>query len=146
LAELGTQLAAALGRDVSLHGFGTSLLNSLRPNTRMIGYMRQLRARGYRMAICTNNVREWEQQWRAKLPVDEVFDVVVDSAFVGSRKPDPEIYRITLDRLKVRPEAALFIDDMELNCDAARRQGINTVHFRATEQAIAEIEAALIAA
>jgi putative hydrolase of the HAD superfamily len=146
LEELGAQLAAALGREVSLHGFGTSLLDSLRPNTRMIDYMRELRARGYRMAICTNNVREWEQQWRAKLPVDEVFDVVVDSAFVGSRKPEPEIYRITLDRLEVRPEATLFIDDMELNCDAARQHGIKTVHFRTTEQAIEEIEVALDAA
>ena len=40
------------------------------------------------MAILTNNVREWEPIWRAKLPVDEIFETVVDSAFVGMRKPD----------------------------------------------------------
>ena len=40
------------------------------------------------------------------LPVDEIFDVVVDSAFVGSRKPEPRIYEITLDRLGVPAPAA----------------------------------------
>ena len=39
--------------------------------------------------MLTNNVREWEPLWRPMLPVDEIFDVVVDSGFVGMRKPDP---------------------------------------------------------
>ena len=52
----------------------------------MIDYVREFRDRGYALAICTNNVREWEPLWRAMLPVDEIFDVVVDSAFVGARK------------------------------------------------------------
>ena len=51
--------------------------------------MRELRERGYRMAILTNNVREWEELWRSKLPVDEIFELVVDSAWVGMRKPEP---------------------------------------------------------
>ena len=67
--------------------------------------MRKLRDQGYKLGICTNNVREWEPLWRAKLPVDEIFSVVVDSAFVGSRKPEPRIYEITLERLG-RPRAA----------------------------------------
>ena len=45
-------------------------------------------------------MREWEPLWRAKLPeIDELFEVVVDSAFVGLRKPDPAIYELTLERL-----------------------------------------------
>jgi epoxide hydrolase-like predicted phosphatase len=106
----------------------------------MIGYMRELRARGYKLAICTNNVREWEQLWRAKLPVDEIFDVVVDSAFVGTRKPERRIYEMTLERLGVSAEAALLIDDIELNCDAARELGIEAIWFRSNEQTIAEVE------
>ena len=62
--------------------------------------MRELRGRGIRAALLTNNVREWEPLWRAKLPeVDELFELVVDSAFVGLRKPDPAIYTLTLERL-----------------------------------------------
>ena len=129
-----------------MNGFGQRYLESLHPNAQLIEYMRALRARGYRMAICTNNVREWEQLWRAKLPVDEIFDVVVDSAQVGVRKPDREIYAITIERLGVEPAAALLIDDIELNCDAAREFGMSAVWFRSNEQAIADIEAALAAA
>ena len=105
--------------------------------------MRELRGRGYKMAICTNNIREWEAHWRAMLPVDEIFDVVVDSAFVGSRKPEPRIYEITLERLDASPEAALFIDDVEVNCEGARKLGIEAIRFRSNDQAIEDIEAAL---
>jgi putative hydrolase of the HAD superfamily len=105
--------------------------------------MRALKDRGYRMAICTNNVREWEPLWRAKLPVEEIFSVVVDSGFVGVRKPEPEIYALTLDRLGVAPDAALLVDDIELNCEAARALGMQAVWFRSTDQAIEEIESAL---
>jgi putative hydrolase of the HAD superfamily len=111
----------------------------------MIELMQELRGRGYRMAICTNNVREWEPLWRAKLPVDEIFDVVVDSGFVGYRKPEPQIYELTLERLGIGAPAALFVDDIETNCTAARELGMDAVWFQSTEQAITEIEAALAA-
>jgi putative hydrolase of the HAD superfamily len=88
-------------------------------------------------------VREWEPRWRGMLPVDEIFEVVVDSAFVGMRKPDPEIYELTLEQLGVPAERALFLDDIEVNCDAARGLGMTAVHFRQADQAIAELESAL---
>ena len=93
------------------------------PNEPMIGYMRELRERGYKLAICTNNVREWEHRWRAMLPVEEIFDVVVDSAFVGTRKPEPRIYELTLEALGVDAGSALLIDDIEANCAGARERG-----------------------
>lgn len=143
LRELGDELSARLGRPVEMHTFGAAVYEHLQPNQRMINYMRDLRERGYHLAICTNNVREWEARWRSMLPVDEIFEVVVDSAFVGVRKPDPEIYQLTLERLGVPASAALFVDDVEVNCDAARETGMRTVRFRDTEQALAEIEAVL---
>jgi putative hydrolase of the HAD superfamily len=109
----------------------------------MIELMRGLRSRGMRMALLTNNVREWEPLWRSMLPVDEIFALVVDSAFVGCRKPEPEIYEITLERLGVAAEQCLFVDDVEDNCAAAGRLGMAAVHFRDNEQAIADITAAL---
>lgn len=143
LRAVSAELTAQLERPIELHGFGERYFEHLHPNARMIDYMRELKRRGYKLAICTNNVREWEQLWRAKLPVDEIFDEVVDSAFVGSRKPEPRIYEITLERLQVPAGATLFIDDVELNCTAARELGLSAVWFRSTEQAIAEIEHAL---
>ena len=49
--------------------------------------------------MLTNNVREWEPVWRPMLPVDEIFETVVDSGFVGVRKPEARIYEMTLERL-----------------------------------------------
>ena len=140
LEALSIELSEQLGRSVSMHDFAARFFEHLHPNEPMIDYMRGLRDRGYKLGICTNNVREWEPLWRAKLPVDEIFSVVVDSAFVGSRKPEPRIYEITLERLGVPAQAALLIDDVEHNCTAARELGMRAVWFRDTDQAIAEID------
>lgn len=143
LARLGGVLSASLGRPVELEEFGPRYFAHLEPNPPVIECMRDLRARGYRMALLTNNVREWEPLWRPMLPVDEIFEVVVDSGFVGLRKPDREIYDLTLERLGLPAEACLFVDDTEVNCETARRLGMTVVHFRDSEQALAEIAAEL---
>jgi putative hydrolase of the HAD superfamily len=146
LGALSRGLSEQLGRTIQMDDFGERYFAHLKPNLEMIEYMRQLRGRGYQLAICTNNVREWESRWRAMLPVEEIFKVVVDSAFVGARKPEPRIYEITLERLGVSADAALLIDDVEINCQAARELGMAAVWFRSSEQAIADSEAALTAA
>ena len=114
----------------------------------MLDLMRELRDRGFRMAILTNNVREWEELWRSKLPLDEIFELIVDSAWVGMRKPDPAIYRLTVERLDagLEPTECLFVDDNELNVEAASELGMVAVQFRSNEQAIGEIRAAVEAA
>jgi putative hydrolase of the HAD superfamily len=143
LAELGAQLREDLGRDIEMHSFAERYFGHLDANDAMIAFLRELRGRDYRLAILTNNVREWEPRWRGMLPVDELFELVVDSAFVGLRKPDPAIYRLTCDRLGVAPERCLFVDDVEPNCAAARELGMTAVLFRSSEQAIAEVREAL---
>ena len=143
LDRLERELSQQVDRPIELGRFGESYFAGLDPNEELIAYMRALRERGYRMAILTNNVREWEPRWRAMLPVDEIFELVVDSAFVGMRKPDLEIYELTLERLGLPASACVFVDDTEVNCDAARALGMVAVHFRSSDQAIADIEAAL---
>jgi len=143
LERLGDGLEPLVGHRPHLHRFREVFLGALDPNAEMIALMAELRESGLRMAMLTNNVREWEPLWRAKLPVDEIFETVVDSAFVGARKPEARIYEITVERLGLAPQACLFIDDMELNCEAARELGFRAVHFRDNEQAIGEIRAAL---
>lgn len=144
LRDLGVQLSGALDREVDVMDFGEFYFRELHPSEVMLDFMRGLQQRGYRMALCTNNVREWEPYWRPQTPVDEIFSVVVDSGFVGVRKPDHKIYALTLERLGVQAETALLVDDMELNCTSAREMGMQAVHFRDAEQAIAEIEALLV--
>lgn len=143
LDALSVQLTAQLERPVALDDFGELYFAALTPNVPFIEYMRDLRARGYRMAICTNNVREWSQRWRAMVPVEEIFDVVVDSSAVGARKPEPRIYEVTLAELGVEPASAVMIDDLEINCAGARELGMRAVWFQSTEQAMADVDAAL---
>lgn len=138
-------LERELGGEVRLDKMSETYFENLHPNEPMIDYMRTLRARGLRMALLTNNVREWEPLWKAKLPdIDEIFELVVDSAFVGMRKPDPEIYVLTVERLDgIQPEECLFVDDIDVNCHAAQALGMTAVHFRDSDQAIGEMEAVL---
>jgi putative hydrolase of the HAD superfamily len=143
LRRLEEALEPEVGRPVALQGFSDAYFANLHPNQELVDYLRAVRTRGLRLALLTNNVREWEAQWRAKLPVDELFEVVVDSAFVGMRKPDREIYELTLERLGLPAQACLFVDDTDVNVEAARALGMRAVQFHSTDQVIAEVEAAL---
>jgi putative hydrolase of the HAD superfamily len=145
LKKLSTELAVDLGHEPELHRFGEIYFDALRVNEPMIEVMRDARDRGFRMALLTNNVREWEPRWRSMVAVDEIFELVVDSAFVGMRKPEPEIYELTVERLGdgIAPDDCIFVDDVEVNVATARAIGMRGIHFRDNEQAIPEIEAAL---
>jgi putative hydrolase of the HAD superfamily len=145
LKKLSTELAVDLGHEPELHRFGEIYFDALRVNEPMIEVMRDARNRGFRMALLTNNVREWEPRWRSMVAVDEIFELVVDSAFVGMRKPEPEIYELTVERLGdgIAPDDCIFVDDVEVNVATARAIGMRGIHFRDNEQAIPEIEAAL---
>jgi len=144
LRKLGDALEPALGHRPQLHRFREIYFDALHPNEPMIDLMRRAKERGYRMGLLTNNVREWEPVWRTMLPVDEIFEVVVDSGFVGMRKPDREIYDLTLERMGgPSPPECLFIDDTDVNCDTARELGMSAVHYRDNNQAMTDIRNAL---
>lgn len=143
IERLEDGLETILDHRPHLHHFRQKFWGALHPNEEMIELMRELQARGLKMAMLTNNVREWEPLWRSMLPVDEIFEEIVDSAFVGCRKPEARIYELTLERIGMSAEACLFIDDLHPNIEGAEAAGMQAVHFRDNEQAIAEIRAAL---
>ena len=143
LQALEAELAEELGREVSMHAFTDHYSAGLSHNEGLVAFLRHARGAGYRLALLTNNVQEWEPRWRPRWPIDELFETVVDSGFVGMRKPDRAIYELTLDRLGLPAEACVFIDDLEHNVVAAREIGLHAVHFRHTEQAIGEVRAVL---
>jgi putative hydrolase of the HAD superfamily len=143
LERMADELEGDLGHRPEMHRFGEIYFEALHPNEPMIELMRELKADGLRLALLTNNVREWEPVWRSMLPVDEIFEFVVDSAFVGCRKPERRIYEIALERLGLPATSCLFVDDVEVNVEAARELGLTAVHFRANDQAIPEMRAAL---
>jgi putative hydrolase of the HAD superfamily len=142
--EFRARIEPHLDDGFDLTRLSTLYFERMQPNRAMIEFVREVRGRGLSTALLTNNVREWEPLWRAKLPeIDELFEVVVDSAFVGMRKPDPAIYELTLARLGLAGEECVFVDDLEVNCEAARGLGMTAVRFERAEQAIPELRSAL---
>jgi putative hydrolase of the HAD superfamily len=141
IAGLEATLTEVTGRPVSLDGYGARLMGELEPNEPLLARYRELGASGVRLAILTNNVREWHDIWRSAFDIDTLFELVVDSAFEGTRKPEPRIYEITLDRLGLEAGDCVFIDDVEVNVTAARDLGLHGIHFRDTDQVLAELDA-----
>ena len=99
----------------------------LRACDEMVETVRRVRAAGYRTGLLTNTAREWQATWRQLVPLDELFDVVLDSSVVGLRKPDPAIYRLACQQLGVVPAECLFVDDLECNVAAARGLGMEAL-------------------
>jgi len=111
----------------------------------MVDSVKRARAAGCKTAILTNNIVEGRDFWRPLIPLDELFDVVVDSSEIGMRKPDPRIYLHTLALLGgIAPERALFLDDFEGNVKGAQAIGMLAVLVEPDPTAaIARIDEAL---
>ena len=115
LAEIG---GGGRGRRLPIRGlgemFGGDALRRPIDRSIVVDSVRAVRARGLRTGIITNNIREYGDAWRGQLPIDELFDTVVDSSHEGVRKPNPVIYHTALERLGVaNPSHAVFLDDFE---------------------------------
>lgn len=133
--------ADGLGLDL---GFMASMLGELEVYDVMVDAARTLRSGGYRTALLTNNIAEGRDSWRPMLPLDDLFDDVVDSSEVGMRKPNPMIYRLVLDRLGgVAPERAIMLDDHPGNCGGARHIGMQAILVDDPDVAVDELHAML---
>jgi HAD superfamily hydrolase (TIGR01509 family) len=107
----------------------------------VVDVARVLRSR-YRVALLSNAFPTQREVILDQHGVDvhAEFDVYVNSSEVGISKPDPAIYELTLERLRVAPEQAIFLDDSLRNIDSARQLGIHAVHFVQPDVSLAELE------
>jgi putative hydrolase of the HAD superfamily len=103
------------------------MLAGISPATEMIAAVGTIRKAGLGTAILTNNLDGLP--WRSAFEADALVDVVVESWQVGMRKPNAEIFELTLDRLGGVPaERALFLDDFPWNIAGAEAAGLQTLH------------------
>ena len=110
----------------------------------MLAALEALRRR-YRIALLTNGFQGQDahiEQLTGRHPT-RLVDHYVNSAEVGLRKPMPAIFQITLERLGVQPDEAIFIDDNPVNIAAARAAGLHVIPFETPAQALATLEALL---
>ena len=90
----------------------------------MVKFVHDLKDNGFRIGILTNNVREFREMWWPLMDFEDVFDTIVDSHEVAMRKPNPDIYHLTMNRLGAEPTRTAFLDDLQANVDAANAVGM----------------------
>jgi putative hydrolase of the HAD superfamily len=112
------------------------LFGAIRRNDDMIAAAVQIGAH-YKTAILTNNVKEWTD-WREWVEA-HIFDLIIDSSEVGMRKPEPEIYLLTCEKLGVKPERAAFVDDIPTNIEGATAVGLHAIQFTKTDEVIDQL-------
>lgn len=111
-------------------------------NQPLVEQVKRLRQAGYRTGLLSNFADDARRLWSEVFPFINYFDGVVISAEVGVMKPDPQIYYLAAERVGVKPEEALFIDDFMENIRGAERVGMQTIHFadpQAAQQKLAEM-------
>ena len=119
------------------------------PRPQMIDALRRLRADGYTVAALTNNwVSEEEREPKEAEEAEEavvraevraLFHEYIESSVVGLRKPDPAIYGLACSRIGVKPEEAVFLDDIGSNLKTARALGMTTIKVDDPDDALAEL-------
>jgi putative hydrolase of the HAD superfamily len=111
------------------------------PRPTMLEAIRRIRARGLRAGALTNNWTREGAPERHRLRAH--FDVFVESAVVGLRKPDPRIYELVCRELGVPPARAAFLDDIGRNLKSARALGMSTIKVDDPTVALRELGALL---
>ena len=109
------------------------------PNTELVAWFAGLRPR-YRTGIVSNSFVGARERESERYGFEDLTDTIVYSHEVGVAKPDPAIYLLACDRLGVRPEEVVFLDDREPAVEGARAVGMSAVLYRDNAQAIGEVE------
>jgi 2-haloacid dehalogenase len=98
-----------------------------------------LAGRGRRLYALTNFSHETWPIARARFDFFGRFEDVVVSGEVGLVKPDPQIYRLAIERCRLVPAQTVFVDDVPGNVEAARAEGLRAVHFTTPERLRADL-------
>ena len=106
----------------------------------MVTAIGAIRRHGVKTAALTNNWADDPARTDRATPTEDWFDVMVESAVEGLRKPDPRIYALVCERLDVSPSATVFLDDLGANLKPARELGMKTIKVANPEAALAELE------
>jgi putative hydrolase of the HAD superfamily len=124
-AEFEPAFAAVL--EVESERLIDRLFGGMEPDVAMVEGVRAARAAGVRTAMLSNS---WGDDRYDREQLEELFDAWVISGEVGIRKPDPAIYELAAERLGLRPEQCVFVDDLPGNLKPARAIGMATVVHR----------------
>jgi epoxide hydrolase-like predicted phosphatase len=108
----------------------------------MLDRIRSLRAEGYLTGLLTNTFAEFRPTMERDIDFD-LFDVIVESFAVGSRKPEFAIYETTAERLGVEHRAIVYLDDFDQNLEPPEALGWTTIRVGDHRDALRELDALL---
>jgi epoxide hydrolase-like predicted phosphatase len=132
IATFNARLGRALNVDPD--GLADRLTQDVRPDDAMLDAVRRFHDRGVPTALVSNS-------WRVEdYDVDDLFDVIVLSAAIGIRKPDPRIYQHAADRLAMPTARCVFVDDLGGNLKPAKALGMATILHTDASSTIAQLE------
>ena len=104
--------------------------------------LKELKARGYKLAIATSRTRLSYQGYADKFDLNEYFDAVVTMEDVTHHKPHPETVTATLEKLGARPEEAVMLGDTKFDIGCSNNAGVDSVYVGWSMARIEDIEAA----
>ena len=133
------EFESKFGRRLGLkdpEGLIDSMFEGMQPDVAMAGACRALRGSGMLTGLISNS---WSTDHYDRQLLAELFDTAVISAEVHMHKPQPEIYRLAADRLEVKPEECIFVDDLRENCEGAEAVGMTAVLHRNAAETIARL-------
>lgn len=104
----------------------------------LVGFLNSLRKK-YKVGLLSNNFSDLRYLIQDVWDISGAFDDMIISAEVGLLKPDPEIFLLSAERLEVRPEEAVFLDDFLHNVAGARSVGMHAIHFKSAAQARSDL-------
>jgi putative hydrolase of the HAD superfamily len=134
--------ARGFGGAIDARRLMAAVSRGLGPRPEMVDAIATIRTAGLRIGALTNNwAPEAEPTDGAPHSLGHLglFDVVVESAVEGLRKPDPRIYELTCGRLGVTPTEVVFLDDLGVNLKPARAMGMVTIKVADPRAALAEL-------
>jgi putative hydrolase of the HAD superfamily len=131
---------AARGGAVTSRDLMRAVGSGFEPYASMVTAIGAIRDHGLKTGALTNNWADDPGRDNPAWPTAEWFDVVVESAVEGLRKPDPRIYLLVCERLDVAPAATVFLDDLGANLKPARELGMTTIKVVEPDDALAELE------
>jgi epoxide hydrolase-like predicted phosphatase len=134
-----TEFETTFGRRLGLRdpeGLIDSMFAGMKPVEPMVDAVREIRASEMLTGLVSNS---WSTAHYDRDLLAELFDAVVISAEVHMHKPQPEIYRLAAERLEVKPDQCLFVDDLKENCDGAEAVGMTAIRHRTAPETIARL-------
>ena len=137
-----TQVVFYKKRKFTEKAFFQFMKNESRPIPRTLSLLGSLQARGnYLLAAVNNESFELNDYRIKKFKLNRYFTNFFSSCFLGVRKPEPRIYQLAMKMTQMEAKEILFIDDRQVNAQAARALGMNVIHLEHVERLPEELKA-----